>query len=166
MQRIRLTRIGKKKRPFYRIVVTPQQNAVKGKFTSIVGNFDPMTKKLSIDKDSILNWLNMGAIPSNTVSKLLLEAGLKHKLIVFKKAPKISKKELAAQKAADEAEKEKLAAEKEAAKAEWEEKSAEIAEEHAQEVAETEAEAETTEAESADTAAEEDVKPDNEVADK
>lgn len=130
MQRIRLTRIGKKKSPFYRVIVTPKESAVQGKFTEILGNYNPFTKKLSIDKDSILKWLNMGARPSNTVAKLLLAEGLKHKLIIYKQARKVTKKELEEQKVEHEAEKVKEAEEKESAKAEWEEKSAEIAEEH------------------------------------
>jgi small subunit ribosomal protein S16 len=139
MQKIRLTRIGKKKHPFYRIVVTPKESPVQGKFTAILGNYDPFTKNLSLNEDSILEWLNTGAQPSNTVAKLLLGAGMKHKLIVYKKARRVSKKELEAEKVAAEAEKVKLAAEKEAAKAEWDEKAQEIAEEHAEEKAAEEA---------------------------
>lgn len=96
MLRIRLRRQGKKKKPFYHIVVTQKENPVQGKYIASLGYFDPINVKRSIDKDKTMSWLNNGAVPSNTVSRILKKEGLKHKLIVvkiFNKKAKGEKKE-------------------------------------------------------------------------
>jgi len=113
---IRFRRTGKKGQPYFRIVVTDQRKSVYSQYIEMVGNYDPRTKALTLNKESILAWLAKGAQPSNTVAKLLKKEGLEHKSIVVKKYRKISKKELEKQKAADAEEKVKEQAEKEAAK--------------------------------------------------
>lgn len=93
MQRIRLRRVGRKNEPHYQVVVTPHTNSAKGSFTAKLGWYNPTTKELKIDEKAILSWLNSGAQPSNTMAKLLIKAGVKHKLIVYKQdAPKKAKK--------------------------------------------------------------------------
>lgn len=91
MLRIRLTRVGKKNQPDYRIVIAEHSKPIKGKFISIVGNYNPKIKKVTLDKKEIEKWLVNGAKPSNTVAKILKKEGFKHKSIViqkFNKKPK------------------------------------------------------------------------------
>lgn len=130
---IRLTRTGKKGQPNYRIVVTDQRKSVYSPYVENLGHYDPRTKKIVLDKEKTLAWMNKGAKPSNTVAKILEKEGLKHKSIVIKKFRAVSKKELEAQKVAEEAEKTKVQAEKEAAKEAFEAKVEEEKKEHAAE---------------------------------
>jgi len=116
MLSIRLTRTGKKGQPNYRIVVTDERASVYSPYIENLGNYDPKTKKITLNKEKTMEWMVKGAKPSNTVAKLLEQEGLKHKSIVIKKFRAISKKELEKQKAAEEIEKAKEQAEKEAAK--------------------------------------------------
>jgi small subunit ribosomal protein S16 len=70
---IRLARIGKKKRPFYRIVVTEKTRPRNGRFVEIVGTYDPLKNPAAIDmKDErVKYWLSKGAQPSDTVRSFL-----------------------------------------------------------------------------------------------
>jgi len=70
--RIRLRRMGAKKVPFYRIVVTNSRSPVKGKFIESVGWYDPRAKKVEVKKEKVLDWINKGAQLSNSVKKVLL----------------------------------------------------------------------------------------------
>jgi small subunit ribosomal protein S16 len=76
--RIRLTRMGAKKRPFYRIVVMDSKRARDGKYLDLVGNYDPMKEPLdvTIDKDKAASWMQKGAIPSDTVKQLFRRQGV------------------------------------------------------------------------------------------
>lgn len=130
---IRLTRTGKKGQPNYRIVVTDQRKSVYSPYVENLGHYDPRTKKVVLDKEKALAWMNKGAKPSNTVAKIFEKEGLKHKSSIIKKFRAVSKKELEVQKAAEEAEKAKEQAEKEAAKEAFEAKVEEEKKEHAAE---------------------------------
>jgi small subunit ribosomal protein S16 len=70
---IRLARIGKKKRPFYRIVVTEKTRPRNGRFVEIVGTYDPLKKpaEVKLVEDRIKYWLGCGAQPSDTVRSFL-----------------------------------------------------------------------------------------------
>lgn len=70
---IRLTRKGRKKKPFYRIVVADSQSPRDGKFLDIVGTYDPMQEPaaVSIDNEKLDGWLKQGAKPSVTVKSLI-----------------------------------------------------------------------------------------------
>lgn len=76
MLRIRLTRMGAKKKPFYRIVVTERRQARDGSFVEIVGHYNPGTNPPSIelDVDRLSHWISKGAQPSETVNSLLKKA--------------------------------------------------------------------------------------------
>lgn len=76
MVKIRLMRMGSKKRPFYRIVATDSRSPRDGKFLEILGHYDPRSEpnKLEIKKDRIDKWLENGAQYSNRVEKII--AGL------------------------------------------------------------------------------------------
>ena len=70
--KIRLTRIGSKKQPYYRIVVADSRSSRDGKFIEKIGTYDPKTEPSTIvlDKDKAVDWIKKGAKPSNTVQKL------------------------------------------------------------------------------------------------
>jgi small subunit ribosomal protein S16 len=70
---IRLARFGKKKQPFYRIVVTEKTRPRNGRFVEIVGTYDPLKKPALIQLDSarVEYWLGKGAQPSDTVRSFL-----------------------------------------------------------------------------------------------
>ncbi|MEW6594836.1 MAG: 30S ribosomal protein S16 [Thermodesulfobacteriota bacterium] len=71
--RIRLTRLGKKKKPFYRIVVADSEAKRDGRFLEVVGTYDPNQNPaaVSIKQDRVQDWLARGAKPSDTVRSLL-----------------------------------------------------------------------------------------------
>ena len=71
--RIRLTRKGRKKQPFYRIVVADSQAPRDGKFLDIVGTYDPMQNPaaVSIDNEKLDSWMKKGAKPTETVESLI-----------------------------------------------------------------------------------------------
>jgi small subunit ribosomal protein S16 len=71
MVKIRLTRRGKKKQPFYKIVITDAKNPRDGKFIEEVGWYDPRSKGLSLNLDKIKLWLSRGAQPTERVGKLI-----------------------------------------------------------------------------------------------
>lgn len=124
MLRIRLKRIGKKHQAFYRIVVAEHTKPVKGEYLLKIGTYNPLSKKIVIDKELAMEWLNKGAKPSNTVAKIFKKEGLKHRSIVIKIYQAKNKQEIAKEKAQKEAEKAKEQADKEAKKAEFEVKQA------------------------------------------
>jgi small subunit ribosomal protein S16 len=70
---IRLARIGKKKHPFYRVVVTEKTRPRNGRFVEIVGTYDPAKKPATVQLDDarVQYWLGKGAQPSDTVRSFL-----------------------------------------------------------------------------------------------
>ena len=76
--KIRLTRMGAKKKPFYRIVVAENEAPRDGRFIEIVGNYDPLKDpaEITIKEDRIADWLSKGAKPTQTVLSLLKKKGL------------------------------------------------------------------------------------------
>lgn len=76
MLRIRLTRMGAKKKPFYRVVVMERRQARDGNFVEIVGHYNPTTNPPSVElnMDRVRHWLACGAQPSETVNSLLKKA--------------------------------------------------------------------------------------------
>jgi small subunit ribosomal protein S16 len=79
MVKIRLARIGRHKRPFYRIVAADSCSPRNGKQIEILGTHDPLLKKTTLDKPMILKWLGEGAIATQTVKMLLKKIGLTEK---------------------------------------------------------------------------------------
>ena len=77
--KIRLTRIGSKKQPYYRIVVADSRSPRDGKFIEKIGTYDPKTDPSTVvlDKDKAVDWIKKGAKPSNTVQKLFNIVDLK-----------------------------------------------------------------------------------------
>jgi small subunit ribosomal protein S16 len=71
--RIRLTRVGSKKNPIYRVVVADARSPRDGRFIEIVGRYNPQTtpSTIEIDLDKAQAWLDKGAQPSEAVARLL-----------------------------------------------------------------------------------------------
>ena len=69
MLTIRLSRIGKKKKPFYRVVVIESNKPRNGRVVELVGTYDPLKKpaEIKLDAERIKHWLGVGAQPSDTV---------------------------------------------------------------------------------------------------
>jgi small subunit ribosomal protein S16 len=76
--KIRLTRKGAKKKPFYRVIVTESRTRRDGPFLEIIGTYDPLKEpsEIKIDTERAKYWLGCGAQPSSTVKKLLQISGL------------------------------------------------------------------------------------------
>ena len=88
--RIRLRRMGAKKRPFYRVVVADQRSPRDGRFIEIIGKYHPMDEPsvIEIDETKALVWLRKGAQPSQTVQVLLSKVGIWEKFQAEKKESK------------------------------------------------------------------------------
>lgn len=73
MLTIRLSRIGKKKKPFYRVVVIEKSRPRDGRVVEAVGTYDPLKKpaEIKLDAERIKYWLGSGAQPSDTVRSFL-----------------------------------------------------------------------------------------------
>ena len=75
---MRLTRMGKKKKPLYRIVVADSRNARDGKVIDEIGTYDPNTdpSTFKLDEEKAKKWLSNGAQPTETVGKILKLANI------------------------------------------------------------------------------------------
>ena len=101
---IRLQRIGKKKQPIYRVIVSDKHKDTQAKSLEILGNYNPVTqpKQIELKKDRIEYWLSVGAQPSPTVNNLLVKEGIlkakkqKSVFISKKRAKKIADKKASA----------------------------------------------------------------------
>jgi small subunit ribosomal protein S16 len=76
--KIRLTRIGSKKNPIYRVVVADSRSPRDGRFIEIVGRYNPQTEPSTIELDEakINDWVAKGAQPTEPVAKLMKAAGI------------------------------------------------------------------------------------------
>ena len=91
--RIRLSRSGAKKRPFYRIVVADSRRARDGKFIDQIGTYNPMLPKdssdrVKIDVEKVKAWIEKGAQPSDRVTIFLSNMGVVEKPIITEKTKK------------------------------------------------------------------------------
>ena len=78
--KIRLTRMGAKKRPTYRIVATDSRSSRDGQYLELIGTYAPVGEgQVKINEEVALKWLNQGAIPTDTVKNLLSKAGIMKK---------------------------------------------------------------------------------------
>jgi small subunit ribosomal protein S16 len=144
--KIRLKKMGSKKRPFYRLIAADSRSPRDGRFLDNLGHYNPMVEpaEIKIDEDKVYKWLGNGALPTESAANLLKAEGILERWELFKtgltvaevnakieerraKQPKaqpkdqtkLSKKAVAAAKAAEE--EAAKAAEEEAAKAAEEE---------------------------------------------
>ena len=90
--KIRLKRMGRTHRPFYRVNAVNSRSPRDGAVLEELGFYDPITKdegkKFVVDLDRCRYWLDVGAIPSETVSSFLKKAGLEHKQLRLPKPGK------------------------------------------------------------------------------
>jgi len=76
MLKIRLKRLGKKRYPFYRLVILESTSRRNGRPIDELGYYNPMTKDYKFDADKIKKWLNYGVKPTETVFNLLKKADI------------------------------------------------------------------------------------------
>jgi small subunit ribosomal protein S16 len=71
--KLRLTRVGSKKNPIYRVVAADSRSPRDGKFIEIVGRYNPQTdpSTIELDEDRVRDWLSKGAQPTGSVARLL-----------------------------------------------------------------------------------------------
>ena len=168
--KLRMTRMGRRHRPFFRINAVESRTPRDGRVLEKLGHYDPIekdpAKQIVLDKERTQYWLDKGAIPSDTVSQILLRQGIKNKYAAEQTARRTRAKAvakakgkffnkaqaIAAQKQADaKAAEEKAKAEAEAKAAEEKAKAqaeAKAAEEKAKAQAEAKAAEQKTESES------------------
>ncbi len=151
--KIRMTRVGRRHRPFFRINAVDGRTPRNGKILEKLGHYDPIIKnpdeQLVLDLERVKYWLDKGAIPSDTVSEILLKQGIKTKYQIQKEARRAKARAQARKagkfftkaekiEAEKKAEQERIAAEE---KAKAEEEARKKAEEEAKKKAEEEAKA-------------------------
>ena len=114
--RIRLRRLGAKKRPFYRVVVADQRSPREGRFIEAIGKYHPLDDPsvIHFEEDRVMHWLRVGAQPSAAVQKLLSKVGIWQRFVeerpdagkprggerARKRPPRVSAKAAAAAEAA------------------------------------------------------------------
>lgn len=76
--KMRLTRIGKKKAPCYRVVIADERSPRDGRFIEEIGSYDPMTEPatININAEKAKKWLANGVQPTDTVKALLKKSGI------------------------------------------------------------------------------------------
>ena len=76
--KMRLTRMGAKKAPFYRVIVADSRSPRDGRFIEEIGYYNPLTNpvEIKLDADKAKKWLNKGAQPTETVKALLKKSGI------------------------------------------------------------------------------------------
>ncbi len=86
--KLRAQRVGRTKRPFYRIVATDSRSPRDGRFIEIIGTYNPLTTPatIKIDEEKVLAWLSNGAQPTDTVKSLLTKEGIIAKFAESKQA--------------------------------------------------------------------------------
>lgn len=79
--RLRLTRVGRKKRPYYRVVAADSAMPRDGRFLEILGTYDPLPNPsvIQFKEERVLHWLKNGALPSERVSRMMRHSGLMQK---------------------------------------------------------------------------------------
>ncbi len=82
MVKIRLARVGRKKKPSYRVVVADVRAPRDGSFIEIIGHYDPLTDPptVVVDEEKALKWLRQGAQPTEPVARLLDKLGILERL--------------------------------------------------------------------------------------
>jgi len=89
MVKIRLRRVGAKKKPSYRLVAADSRAPRDGAFIDIIGHFNPLTEPetVVINEEKALHWLSQGAQPTATAARLMSKAGIMEKFNKAKETP-------------------------------------------------------------------------------
>jgi len=120
--KLRMTRMGRRHRPFFRINAVESRTPRDGKILEKLGHYDPIekdpAKQIVLNRERTEYWLDKGAIPSDTVSQILLRQGIKHKYAEEKAARRARAKAIAGAKGRMFTKAQKIAAQKQAEAAE------------------------------------------------
>ncbi len=92
--KLRLLRMGAKKKPFYRVVAADARTKRDGKYIELVGTYNPVVNpaEIKIDEEIALKWLSLGAQPTDTVKSLFNKVGINEKFHYAKNAKKATEK--------------------------------------------------------------------------
>jgi len=84
--KIRLQRVGTKKKPFYRVVAIDSRKKRDGRVIEFIGRYQPIVKdkQFDVDEEKVLKWLGLGAQPTDTIQQLLKNEGIWQKHISSK----------------------------------------------------------------------------------
>ena len=97
--KIRMARMGRRHRPFFRINAVEAHTPRDGRVIEKLGHYDPLekdaTKQIVLNRDRVEYWLGKGAVPSDTVSEMLVRQGIKHKYAEEKAARMAQARKLA-----------------------------------------------------------------------
>lgn len=85
MVKIRLKRMGAKKRPFYRLVAADSRKPRDGRFIETIGTYNPLDGEINVNEEIALKWLSNGAMPTDTAKSVLSKAGIMKKFAENKK---------------------------------------------------------------------------------
>ena len=86
--RIRLTRLGSRHKPVYRIVASDSRRPRDGQYIELIGTYNPSINEVKINEEVALKWLNVGALPTDTVRSLFSKQGIMTKFADSKKGNK------------------------------------------------------------------------------
>ncbi len=120
--RIRLSRGGSKKRPFYKVVAADQRSPRDGRFIERLGSYNPMlpqdhAERFTINEERVKYWLSQGAQPTERLQKMLSNLGLTSKVVLREQPNKSAPKAKAQERLKEKEEKARAAAEAAAAEA-------------------------------------------------
>jgi small subunit ribosomal protein S16 len=120
--KLRMTRMGRRHRPFFRINAVESLVPRDGRIIEKLGHYDPIekdpSKQIVLDHERVKYWLDQGAIPSETVSQILLRQGIKNKFAEQRNSRRAKARAIATGKGKFFNKAQKIAAEKEAQAAE------------------------------------------------
>ena len=86
--RIRLTRLGSRHKPVYRIVASDSRRPRDGQYIELIGTYNPAIDEVKVDEGIALKWLNQGALPTDTVRNIFSKKGIMTKFAEAKKEKK------------------------------------------------------------------------------
>lgn len=86
--RIRLTRMGSRSKPYYRIVASDSRRPRDGQYIEQIGTYNPAIDEIKVDEEVAMKWLNQGALPTDTARSLLSKKGVMAKFAESKKGNK------------------------------------------------------------------------------
>jgi len=89
--RIRLTRMGAKKKPVYRIVASDSRRPRDGQYIELIGTYNPGNSEVNVNEEVAMKWLNQGALPTDTVRSLFSQKGIMAKFANSKNTKKENK---------------------------------------------------------------------------
>lgn len=92
MVKIRLTRLGKHKAPFYRIVAVDSRSKRDGEYIELLGTYEPFKSKYNLKRDLIIKYLSNGAQPTDTILNIFKKEGIWKEFVSTKSTKKKTKK--------------------------------------------------------------------------